>query len=526
MKKIDSFVNKYSLSKTLRFSLIPVGKTEENFDNKLLLEEDDNRAKAYERVKKYIDRYHIEFIESVMSDLFLDGIREYAQLYYKSAKDDKELSSMEKMETTLRKNISKALKGDNRYKLLFGKEMIRELLPQLLTDKKELEDVEMFYNFSTYFTGFYENRKNIYNDDIQNSIAYRCINENLPMFLDNALSFSKVKEALSQEELEEINNDFMSTYGVQAEDVFSVDYFNFVLAQSGIDKYNGVIGGYTCSDSTKIKGINEHINLYNQQIAKNDKSKRLPLMKPLYKQILSKKGTVSFVPEKFKSDDEVLLAINEFYTKSAQQTVEDINNLFAEFDSFDMNGIHLLSGVSITDVSNAVFGDWNAVTSQWNNEYELSHPIKKGKDPEKYYEDEKKEYKKNKSFALAEIQRLGSACLNKGCIGDVAEYYKTSIPALSQNVFNAYSCARNLLSNKYDATNKKLCKNEEAIEQIKTLLDAIKELEKAVKPLIGTGKEDNKDDVFYGRFIPLYKELSECDHLYDKVRNYITAKYG
>ena len=47
VKKIDEFINCYSLSKTLRFSLIPMGKTEETFTEKLLLEEDENRAKEY-----------------------------------------------------------------------------------------------------------------------------------------------------------------------------------------------------------------------------------------------------------------------------------------------------------------------------------------------------------------------------------------------------------------------------------------------------------------------------------------------
>lgn len=37
-------------------------------------------------------------------------------------------------------------------------------------------------------------------------------------------------------------------------------------------------------------------------------------MKQLYKQILSEKDSVSFIPEKFTSDNEVLLAIEDYYT--------------------------------------------------------------------------------------------------------------------------------------------------------------------------------------------------------------------
>ena len=40
MRKIDNFINRYPLSKTLRFSLVPIGKTEETFNAKQMLKED------------------------------------------------------------------------------------------------------------------------------------------------------------------------------------------------------------------------------------------------------------------------------------------------------------------------------------------------------------------------------------------------------------------------------------------------------------------------------------------------------
>lgn len=45
MKKIDNFTNLYPLSKTLRFKLIPVGRTEENFSIKQFLEADEKTGK-------------------------------------------------------------------------------------------------------------------------------------------------------------------------------------------------------------------------------------------------------------------------------------------------------------------------------------------------------------------------------------------------------------------------------------------------------------------------------------------------
>ena len=61
--KSNIFTNQYSLSKTLRFELIPQGKTLEYINSKGLLDQDNNRAISYQKVKKIIDEYHKVFIE-------------------------------------------------------------------------------------------------------------------------------------------------------------------------------------------------------------------------------------------------------------------------------------------------------------------------------------------------------------------------------------------------------------------------------------------------------------------------------
>ena len=142
MKKIDSFVNYYPLSKTLRFSLIPVGKTEDNFNAKLLLEEDEKRAIEYEKVKRYVDRYHKHFIETVLANFHLDDVNEYAELYYKAGKDDKDLKNMEKLEGKMRKSISAAFTKDKKYKEIFGQEIIKNILPEFLENEDEKEEEE------------------------------------------------------------------------------------------------------------------------------------------------------------------------------------------------------------------------------------------------------------------------------------------------------------------------------------------------------------------------------------------------
>ena len=102
----EQFINCYPLSKTLQFSLIPVGKTEDNFNKNLLLEKDKQRAKNYEKVKGYIDRFHKEYIESVLSKARIEKVNEYADLYWKSNKDDSDTKAMESLENNMRKQIS------------------------------------------------------------------------------------------------------------------------------------------------------------------------------------------------------------------------------------------------------------------------------------------------------------------------------------------------------------------------------------------------------------------------------------
>lgn len=526
----NNFINRYPLSKTLRFSLIPVGNTEVNFEKKLLLQEDEKRAKDYTLVKSYIDRYHKAYIESVLSKVVLNGIEEYAVLYYKSNKTEQEEKKIEQLEDYLRKQISKSLKSDSRYKFIFKKEMIKNLLPEFLSDEEEKARVESFSDFTTYFSGFHANRENMYSDEAKSTaVAFRCINDNLPKFLDNAAIFESVLSALSESDINELKNNFSGLLGCSLEDMFTPDYFSFVLSQSGIERYNEVIGGYTCSNGEKIKGLNEYINLYNQQLEKGEK--KLPLFKRLFKQILSDVESISFVLEKFNNDNEVLSSINAFYNdeiedKSLFEILNDTKKLFLNFRDFDKSGVYITGGSPITDISNAVFGSWDVISNAWRSECEEKTPLRNSAKADKYYEKQNKAYKAIKSFSIIELERLGN--LNgintrETFNGDIGLYYSESVSTAVDNIFEKYNMAKKLLTNPYE-DEKRLFKNDDAIALIKDFLDSIKNLERLIKPLKGTGKEEAKDETFYGEFTAYYERIAQVDKLYDKVRNYMTQK--
>ena len=77
----NSFTNSYQLSKTLRFELIPIGKTLGHIENKGLLQADANRAASYQKMKKTIDEYHKYFIEFALKGARLTKLDEYATLF-------------------------------------------------------------------------------------------------------------------------------------------------------------------------------------------------------------------------------------------------------------------------------------------------------------------------------------------------------------------------------------------------------------------------------------------------------------
>lgn len=514
---IQSMVNLYPISKTLRFELQPVGKTKENFELNKMLEADESLAEKYTEVKKYIDEYHKAYIEKRLSGFRLDGVRNYAELYYDRTKSDDRLKKMEKAEQKMRNDIADVLKKGDEYSRLFKKELITELLPTILNDEQK-EIASAFDLFSTYFTGFNQNRENMYSSEAKaTAISYRCINENLPKFLDNCRNFATVKEALPKEIFEELNGNFEGLYGCRVEDIFSVDYFSNVLSQSGIDNYNYIIGGYTTSDGEKVKGINEAIQ---------SSKMKLPKMKTLFKQILSDRESISFIPEQFVDDNDMLRAVYKMYTedmdtddgekiKSVPYAVSEIKKLFENFGELDCARLYTKNGPAVTNISKKLTDYWGTVQEKWFEEYDETH-LKKGKGiTEKYEEARRKVYNAIPSFSLKEIDRLTGK--------STAEYYSEAVVKAVGNIGSKYSEAEALLKNEY-REKKSFAKNDEAIATVKNFLDSLKELEGIIKPLLGSGKEAEKDDVFYGTFMPLYDNLHRIDRLYDRVRNYVTKK--
>lgn len=538
MESMKDLTGQYSLSKTLRFELKPIGKTLEHIEQKGLLTQDEQRAEEYEQMKGIIDRYHKAFITMCLrnckikvnnTDDELDSLEEYSSLLSKSKRDADDEDKLEKIKENLRKQIVNAFKSGNTYGDLFKKELIKNHLPDFVTDEEEKQVVEHFCNFTTYFTGFHDNRKNMYSDEAKSTaIAYRLIHENFPRFFDNIRSFAKISESEVANRFPEIESAFSLYLNVEhIADMFHVDYFPVVLTQEQIDVYNNIIGGKTEEDGTKIQGINEYINLYNQ----HHPDVKLPFLKPLYKMILSDKVALSWLPEEFENDEEMLTAINDFY-KSVQPVIfgDDencIRHLLTNIAEYNTDHIYISNDLGLTGISQQLFDQYSIFEDAIKDELRrnVKQTPKEKRNPELLEERIKNLFKKEKSFS---ISYLDSLIKDKG--EDTIESYYAKLGAFDRDgkqtvnlltqIEMAYKAAKEVLDGKYNNINQ----SEEATKYIKDLLDAFKSLQHYIKPLLGSGEEAEKDNVFSSQMLNVWEALDVLTPLYNKVRNWLTRK--
>lgn len=566
IRKFDDFIHLYSLSKTLRFEARPIGETLHHFINNGLLERDEHRAESYVKVKKLIDEYHKAFIDRVLNDGALnyedkgecDSLTEYYALYSTQKRDEATQKHFKETQQHLRNQLVKKLTDGDAYKHLFGKELIESYKDkenknklieadlvqfinaanpeQLLSlSKNEAKDlVQEFCGFTTYFGGFHQNRQNMYSaEEKSTGIAYRLINENLPKFIDNMESFKKIAAIPEMEDnLKQLYANFAEYLNVEnIHEMFQLDYYNLLLTQKQIDVYNAIIGGKTDNEhKEKIKGINEYVNLYNQ----THKDAKLPKLKVLFKQILSDRNAISWLPEEFKDDQEALNAIKDCYARLSENVLGDkiLKELLCSLAEYDTKGIFLRNDLQLTDISQKMFGNWSVIPNAIKNDIKDVAPAKKRKESEEDYEKRIDNlFKKQDSFSIDYID----ACLDKFVDNNThtIEGYFATLGAVDtqttqlENIFaqikNAYTGIESLLNSAYPE-DKNLSQDKDNVAKIKLFLDALMSLMHFVKPLLGKGDESNKDEKFYGDFTLLWTELETVVPLYNMVRNYMTRK--
>ena len=337
------FTNLYPVSKTLRFELIPEGETLYYLEKNGVLENDEKRNEDYKKLKKLMDEYYRAYIDEALSNVHLSDLDRYAELYSIQNKSDKEVAEFKKIQQQMRKQIVKFLKEGKDHQYIFKGKLITEILPEFFNDesgsrKEDLDLIKSFKNFTVMCGGFWENRKNMFSaEEKSTAIAYRVVHENLPKFMNNIRIFR-----LFIDEKVNCSEKLLEKAGVNAlSEVFELDYFNNTLSQRGIELYNCILGGFTEDEKHKVQGINELINLHNQQT----KEKKVPQLQPLYKQILSDTKSLSFLSDAFENDGEVLATVKALYDEFHEEILSErglisttLQNI-ANIEKYDSKGI-------------------------------------------------------------------------------------------------------------------------------------------------------------------------------------------
>ena len=238
-------------------------------------------------------------------------------------------------------------------------------------------------------------------------------------------------------------------------------------------------------------------------------------MKPLYKQILSDKDSKSFLPESFERDNELLNAI-ELFNAGQKENIESIKGLFEQLSEYEADHIYV-KDIFLSEISNELFSEWGYIKGRLEDKYDKEYTGKKKANTEKYIEERKKYFKNKRSYSLSELD----AVLENNA---VTSYF--SGEQLKQAIINmadSYKDIEDLVNTDYPS-DRKLQKDKESTKLIKGYLDACKDFGRFIQPLLGDGKESEKDAAFYGKFTPAWEAFDSITPLYNKVRNYMTKK--
>ena len=513
----SNFHNLFSVAKTLRFELKPIGKTQEFFEQ-LILNSDEEKSETFKKIKKYCDEFHKFFIEecleNVYDDKFIDLLKNYNELYHNNSKTEKEDDEFENIKKNLRKIIATRFTKNEKYKGLFGKDFIKKYLKEHYAENDEiLKEITLFEDFTTYFTGYNQNRANMYSDEEKHTaIAFRLIDENLPTYIKNIKAFE-----LAINNIQNLSEQIKNNLGLDIDKYFKqIENYPLTLSQKQIEEYNLAIAGKTTSENKKLQGINEIINLYNQK-----NKTRLPKLKELYKQILSDTTSNSFTLELIEDDNDAIAAIKGYWEYFSENILNktEFSETISTIHKYNLEQIYVNND---TQLSKVIYGDWNFINELLEKEWEENYTGNAKKGTEKYQETKEKDLKRIKEISIAKLEKLIEKYdIEKQNFGKIFTYFSTEIDNLIKQTKEKYENCKDVLDEKYKENSKKLLNDNNAIEKIKELLDSIKSIQDIIRYLIPKSSLET-DSSFYNNIS--YDILSQSIPLYNKIRNYLTKK--
>lgn len=530
----DSMKNLFPVSKTLAFNLIPVGDTYKNMIKNDVFKIAQQQHNDYETLKAACDRLHRDFIDRVLIPFRLkyhstaesDSIQEYVAAFLTEIKKDdaagreKREKALEKIASNLKKSIEGAFEAhkygnENMLNLLKSQNLLKKILPEEELSEEEQAALKRMMNYTTFFRDYFETRDRMYRAK-QNGITIpnRIIEDNLPVHIGNIHRFAELPQEIKDGIKPLVGQYALQLQADMPEDVFCASYFSLLCSQNSIDTYNLIIGGKSLEDGTKIQGLNELINLYNQK-----RGTEVKQFKKLKKQILSEGRSFSFIPEAMKEDKEVvdaMEAINKEHLKLAA-SIQGVGCV-------DLTKVYVSAGEGLTSFSLKIYGRWNLAGRCLANAFADANPPKTGKMTKSHAENVSKLFKKIKYFSVAEIadavtKYSEGGFEEKNFASFIDEYIHKPLVTLSAT-HDAYT-----KSYENDPAQKLGEDSSEAGKKIKVYLDTLMDVCKTLHCFTDENGTLSRDERFYLDYVEPFEEFGEMlIPAYNKIRNYLTKK--
>lgn len=516
----SEFVAISKVQKTLRNELRPTPLTMKHIKQKGIITEDEYKTQQSLELKRIADGYYRDYITHKLNDTnnldFRNLFEAIEEKYKKNDKDNRD--KLDLVEKSKRGEIAKLLSADDNFKSMFEAKLITQLLPVYVEQnyigedkEKALETIALFKGFTTYFTDYFNIRKNMFKENGgASSICYRIVNVNASIFYDNLKTFMCIKEkaeteiALIEEELTELLDSW------RLEHIFSEDYYNELLAQKGIDYYNQI-----CGD------VNKHMNLYCQQ---NKLKANVFKMTKLQKQIMGISEKAFEIPPMYQNDEEVYAAFNGFISRLEEvKLIDRLGNVLQNSNIYDTAKIYI-NARCYTNVSSYVYGGWGVIESAIER-YWYNTIAGKGQSKAKKIEKAKKD---NKFMSVKELDSIVSDYEPDYFNASNMDDDNSGRAFSGHGVLGYFNKMSKLLANMslhtitYDSGDS-LIENKETALNIKKDLDDIMSIYHWLQTFI-IDEVVEKDNAFYAELEDIYYELENVVTLYDRIRNYVTRK--
>lgn len=494
----------------------------ENISIQGAMEADSCMADHFSRAKELVDDWHRWFIQDTLQQVCLPA-EEVAAC---DMADDK---LREKAFAVLRGRIAGAFTSQDIFPSVWKKELITSIVPAWLQRAEDREVMAVFAGHTGYFTEYNMVRRLLYEaKPLNGSVAYRLVNENLPVFLKNRQVMQKLLSSAAAGCVARVYRDFEEYLGVcSLHEMFETGYYDRLLTQKGIDVYNLVLCGRSLEDGTKVKGLNEYINLHNQKAGAAD---RLPMFGKLNKMILSDRCSISWLPAKFEDDNELLTAVAEAYDALADADGGGIMQLGGMFRRLcpETLGAVYVPAKSLNNMSSRLTGRWNAWCDALVDAHRCQVRVTRRMTEEKIHEKAKALFEKKKVWSLGEIAGALDAYENTDDAAQrLVDRLKNMFGGGEKDLAVQAAVCRKMAGRWLDyryPDSRQLIADEHGVTAVKNLLDSLMDIKQVLGWFMGGAAEEGRDTQFYGQLAEVFEKLIPLGPLYNMVRNYLTRK--